>query len=97
MSTTIALETHTAREVVDITPRVEALVSGVPSGSCHLFLRHTTAGLMVITSEKDGRLLDVNDTLAKLLAYSREELLGHTVEELGIWDAPDSAGAEAAF
>jgi PAS domain S-box-containing protein len=44
---------------------------------------------VVITTLKDGRLLDVNETLARLLGYSREELIGHTVTELGIWDAPE--------
>ncbi|HXJ84115.1 MAG TPA: secondary thiamine-phosphate synthase enzyme YjbQ [Candidatus Methylomirabilis sp.] len=74
MPTTIVLETHTATEVVDITPRVEALVTGVSSGSCHLFLRHTTAGLMVITSEKDvpEDIMDVLQTLTPPRAYRHD-------------------------
>ena len=51
MPATIELQTRLAREVVDITERVEALIGGAPGGSCHLYLRHTTAGLMVVTGE----------------------------------------------
>ena len=46
----IELETRSAKEVVDITARVEALLDGAKGGSCLLYLRHTTAGLMVVTS-----------------------------------------------
>ena len=62
---TIELETHAAKEVVDITARVDALIRGVPGGSCHLFLKHTTAGLMVVTSEKDVPI-DIMDILQSL-------------------------------
>ena len=46
---TIELQTQSPTEVVDITARVEALAAGTPGGSCLLYLRHTTAGLMVMT------------------------------------------------
>ena len=46
----IELQTQSAKEVVDITARVEALLDGAKGGSCLLYLRHTTAGLMVATS-----------------------------------------------
>src|SRR5260221_3916102 len=65
MPVTIELETHAAKEVVDITARVEALIDGVRGGSCHLFLKHTTAGLMVVTSEKDVPI-DIMDILQSL-------------------------------
>ena len=54
MPATIELQTKSAKEVVDITERVEALLGGVSGGSCHLYLRHTTAGLMVVTGETGG-------------------------------------------
>lgn len=34
---------------------------------------------------EDGRLLDVNPAFAESLGYSREELVGRTSRELGIW------------
>jgi secondary thiamine-phosphate synthase enzyme len=52
--------------VVDITERVGALLSGTPDGSCHLFLRHTTAGLMILTGE-EGVPEDIMDILQGLV------------------------------
>jgi len=65
MPMTIELETHAATEVVDITARVESLLDGVRGGSCHLFLKHTTAALMIVTSEKDVPI-DIMDILQSL-------------------------------
>ena len=48
---TIEVRTRSAREVVDITERVDALLDGARDGSCHLFLKHTTAGLMILIGE----------------------------------------------
>ena len=55
MPATIEIRTKSAREVVDITERVDARIGGSPGGSCHLYLRHTTAGLMVVTGERAVR------------------------------------------
>src|SRR5262245_61166019 len=70
----IGVETHAAREVVDITARVDALIGGATGGSCHLFLRHTTAGLMVVTSEKDvpEDIMDILQTLTPQRAYRHD-------------------------
>ena len=62
---TIELETQSARQIVDVTERVEAAIRGASSGSCHLFLKHTTAGLMVVTNEA-GVAEDIMDILATL-------------------------------
>ena len=40
----IERQTHAAKEIVDITVRVEALIGGASGGSCHLFIKHATAG-----------------------------------------------------
>ena len=40
-----------------------------------------------IASLPDGRYINVNEALAKLTGYSKEELLGHTSAELGLVDA----------
>ncbi|MEX2223549.1 MAG: secondary thiamine-phosphate synthase enzyme YjbQ [Candidatus Rokuibacteriota bacterium] len=63
---TIELETRSATEVVDITERVQASIGGASDGSCHLFLRHTTAGLMVVTGEA-GVPEDIMDILQALI------------------------------
>jgi two-component system, cell cycle sensor histidine kinase and response regulator CckA len=46
---------------------------------------------IVITRLADGHILDANDSYLKLLAYSREELVGKTTIELGIISPQDRA------
>ncbi len=38
-----------------------------------------------ITTWHDGRFVDANDSLLMLSGYSREEVIGHTATELGLW------------
>jgi PAS domain S-box-containing protein len=38
-----------------------------------------------ITTFEDGRFLEVNAAFERQYGYSREELIGHTVRELGFW------------
>ena len=67
---TIEVHTTSATQVVDVTERVRAEVAGKPGGSCHLYLRHTTAGLMVVTGETGvpADIMDVLQTLTPKLA-----------------------------
>ena len=41
-----------------------------------------------ITTVKEGRFLDVNGAFERRYGYSREEVVGHTVHELKIWEDP---------
>jgi two-component system sensor histidine kinase/response regulator len=43
---------------------------------------------VVISRIKDGRFVEVNDTFAKYIGYTREELIGHSTLELRIWKNP---------
>jgi PAS domain S-box-containing protein len=43
---------------------------------------------IVITSLPDGRCLEVNDAFTRITGYTREEALGHTMRELGVWENP---------
>jgi PAS domain S-box-containing protein len=45
-----------------------------------------------ITSMKEGRFLDVNAAFERRYGYSREEILGRTVQELRIWEDPTDRG-----
>jgi secondary thiamine-phosphate synthase enzyme len=74
MPATIEIQTQSAKEVVDITERVEAVIGEVSGGSCHLYLRHTTAGLMVATSERDvpEDIMDILQTLTPKLTYRHD-------------------------
>jgi PAS domain S-box-containing protein len=40
---------------------------------------------MSISTLSEGRILDANDRYAELTGYSREELIGRTAGELGLW------------
>lgn len=40
-----------------------------------------------IAAQSDGRWIDVNETLANMVGYSREEMVGRTSVELGLVDA----------
>jgi PAS domain S-box-containing protein len=42
-----------------------------------------------ITTVADGRFVDVNDAFERRYGYAREQLIGQTVFEIGIWDEPD--------
>jgi two-component system cell cycle sensor histidine kinase/response regulator CckA len=43
---------------------------------------------ITISTEADGRYLDVNDAFLKLLGYKRGDVIGHTAAELRFWDEP---------
>ena len=45
----------------------------------------TSPAPIYISTISDGRYIDVNDSGLQLLGYTREEMIGHTVQELGIW------------
>jgi PAS domain S-box-containing protein len=51
---------------------------------------------MTITSLRDGRFIDVNASFERQSGYSREEVLGKTLLEIGMWaDSADFAGIMA--
>jgi secondary thiamine-phosphate synthase enzyme len=74
MPVTIEIQTQSATEVIDVTERVDARLRGVTGGSCHLFLRHTTAALMVVTSERGvpEDVMDILQSLTPKLAYRHD-------------------------
>src|SRR5215510_13690292 len=41
--------------------------------------------ILCITGLADGRIREVNETFLQTTGYSREEILGRTVTELGLW------------
>jgi PAS domain S-box-containing protein len=43
---------------------------------------------MVITTVKDGKFIEVNDSHTRSTGYTREETIGHTAVELGLWAKP---------
>jgi PAS domain S-box-containing protein len=48
---------------------------------------------MTISTQADGRYIDVNDAFSKMLNYQREEVIGHTAHELQVWAEPSGRTA----
>jgi PAS domain S-box-containing protein len=48
--------------------------------------------VLAITTAGEGRLLEVNDAFLALHGYAREEVIGRTVSELGLWVDPGQRG-----
>jgi PAS domain S-box-containing protein len=46
---------------------------------------HASPEISAITTLNDGIYIDVNENYSDFTGYSREELIGHTATELGIW------------
>jgi PAS domain S-box-containing protein len=44
---------------------------------------------MTIATLDEGRLIDVNERAVELSGYSREELIGRTAVEIGLWAYPE--------
>lgn len=51
--------------------------------------------LIAILTHDDGTFLDVNDSFLKGLGYGRDEVIGHTTQELGLF--PDDAQRQALY
>ncbi|NLH42608.1 MAG: PAS domain S-box protein [Planctomycetes bacterium] len=44
---------------------------------------------LTVPRRDDGRVVEINDAMLKLLHYTREEMVGHTTPEVGIWAHPE--------
>ncbi|MEA4925731.1 MAG: diguanylate cyclase [Syntrophomonadaceae bacterium] len=51
---------------------------------------HSSPIAMSIHILENGRIVDTNDSFCRLTGYSREQTLGHTIAELGIWVDPQA-------
>jgi len=47
--------------------------------------------MIVITSLKDGKYIDVNDNFVNVTGYTRDELIGHNVDEFNLWVNPEDS------
>jgi PAS domain S-box-containing protein len=50
----------------------------------------TTPDLLAITEQATDRFIEVNQAFEQIIGFTRDEALGRTSVELGIWTAPDS-------
>lgn len=49
---------------------------------------HSTPALIAVTTLAEGRCIDVNEACLRMLGYQREEVVGRTMLELGVWESP---------
>ena len=45
--------------------------------------------ILAVTSLDDGRMLEVNDAFLRATGYTREEIIGRRVPEIGLWKNPE--------
>lgn len=71
--THLQLTTKT-REPIDITNDINTLITQhkIDDGLCHLFLKHTSAGLMISASKDENVLLDIEDYLQYCVPDKKE-------------------------
>ena len=54
--------------------------------------RFTPVGIAV-TARRDGRILDLNETCARMLGHVKAEVLGRTTNEIDLWRSPEDREA----
>ncbi|MBD3216864.1 MAG: PAS domain S-box protein [candidate division Zixibacteria bacterium] len=52
-------------------------------------LFNSTPVMVAITSLKSGKVVEVNNAFSETIGFSREEIIGHSTVELGMWTNPD--------
>ncbi|NTW48312.1 MAG: PAS domain S-box protein [Chlorobiales bacterium] len=78
----------------DITKRKRTELMLVESEKHFSTIFRNSPAAIGISCLRDGQFVDVNAAFLRLYGYSREEIIGHTSEELGLWE---SANREQVF
>ena len=74
---------------VDITERKQTEAALRESEGRFAKAFHASPAAMVIARLEDGRILEANESLLRLVDYSRDELIGRTTIETGLWTNSD--------
>ena len=75
--------------IIDITERKQAEEALRESEKKFSALFHASPIYIAFTALDDGCFLDVNDAFTKITGYQRNEVLGRTPVEIGLWVAPE--------
>jgi PAS domain S-box-containing protein len=76
----------------DITERKQAEKSLKESEERFSRVFHSSESTFVITTLKEGTIIDANEAFITSTGYSREELIGHKTTEIGLWGNPEQRG-----
>jgi PAS domain S-box-containing protein len=71
--------------VYDVTERIKADAALRASEERFSKAFHASPNPMTINRFRDGLYIDVNEAAVQASGYAREEMIGHTADELGIW------------
>ncbi len=85
---------HTRCFTRDITERVEAEARLRESEARFAKAFNSSPLVLTISSLKTGKLLEVNDTFVNVTGFTREEAIGLTTVELGLWAKPQDREEE---
>jgi len=55
---------------------------------------HASSNMMAIHTLKEWRFVDVNEAAASMGGFKREELIGSSMAEQGLWEDPERLGSK---
>jgi secondary thiamine-phosphate synthase enzyme len=69
MGKNLTIQTQQHKQVIDLTEQINAVIetSGVKSGLCHIFARHTTVAISVADLDAGGTDLDYLEAFEKIV------------------------------
>lgn len=76
---------HVVASVVDLTEGKQAQAAARTSESKFANIFYMNNNAMIISRFADGIIFDINNSAADLIGYRREDLLGRSIKEMGIW------------
>ncbi len=79
-----------ARDITEVARAEEALRQ---SEEKFAKVFHASPDGILVARLEDGLVLDLNESYERLLGYSRDESVGRTTAELGVWARPEQRGA----
>ncbi|MEN6459924.1 MAG: PocR ligand-binding domain-containing protein [Syntrophomonas sp.] len=74
---------------IDLTARKQVEAALVQSEKKFSKAFHCNPDLMAISTLAEGRYVEVNNAFLEITGFSRQEAIGHTAQELGIWAVPE--------
>ena len=89
------LASASAQTSADMAPRIENVFQPASSeeerrrNAIYAKVFNLVPDTLTITRISDGRFVDVNHNWEELTGFTREEALGHTSAELGVWVEPE--------